>query len=180
MASDLLDLNWSLRPVNFCLRCTTGVDLQGNENKFLISFYQFFCLLANLVVQIFVIRLLYYDLYSVIELEHNSHNHSSNNLTTTKMCNVVIDYVNWTVLEVVVHAILLLVIRPRWPQLMCPFLRLKIQIDRGFYIKLKRLSIIGVSLMILFVSCLYHFKRYSNNFDSSLFILDDSIYFIRS
>ena len=143
--NNYVDLNWSLRPLNFWLRLTTGIGLLETNicNPILIC-YQFACLMANILIQILILRKITLDPASVTT--------SYDLLTTTEIWNTVIDYVNWAVSSLIAHLTLLVVISHRLMIIVGVFCRLTSIFDRFFYLKLRRLCIIGVACVVLLVS----------------------------
>ena len=142
-----VNLNWSIRPLVTWLRWTTGVDALALDSNLKISFYQLICLSVHSIFQVFIIYHLIHDPKSVIVSLDPSHVK-----TTTKIWNAAIDYMNWIVVALVSHVTLLAIVRTRFPILVSYFRRSTHLLDRSFYIKLRRLSILGVGGIVLLVS----------------------------
>lgn len=68
------------------------------------------------------------------------------------MWNTAIDYLNYAIVSVLAHLILLAVIRPRWILLMNSFQHFINLFDLSFYVELRRISFIGIASIILHVS----------------------------
>ena len=153
-----IDLDWSFGPQNYWLWLTTGIDLL--ELKRNNKFCQFLLLLLNIVVQIFIIRQLSYDVAFVNQF----FDQSTTRQTMTRNLNLSIDYINWTSTSLMTHLSLLLVVRNYWPNLMRLY-RLSVALfDRQFYFKLRRLSILGVAYVIISVSARNYHSFYLNHF----------------
>ena len=145
-----LNLNWSFLPLNIWLQWTTGVNALSLNNSCKIRFYQFSSLTVHFICQVYVISYITREPAAVtVYLD------PSNKKTTTTKWNTVIDYINWTSVALVCHVTILTNIRYHFPILMNCFRRsLTDMLDRFFYIKLRRLSFICISGIILLVSLL--------------------------
>ena len=148
-----IDLDWSFRPLTSWLKFTTGIHLQDQNNNGKIRFRQLFCLMLSIISQIFLIRQFFYDIVPAVQfLKPNDR------LTMTRMWNVAIDYINWTVVSLSTHFLLFFIVRPRWSNLMCLYRRSTALFGLQFYTDLRRLSFLGVSYVFLFVSLYKFFK----------------------
>ena len=140
------DLNCSLSLLNSWLRLTTGVNFLKSDIYFhkMTIYYQFFCLCANIASLIFIL----------LQLIHNpkSMTISNNFATKTEILNSVIDYGNWAVSSLATHVtLLLIVVQNRFPILINCFRHSIDLLTISFYFQLRRLSIIGVTCIVLLV-----------------------------
>ena len=71
------------------------------------------------------------------------------------MWNTVIDYLNYAAVPVSAHLILLTVIQPRWIFVINSIQHFINLFDLSFYVKLRRLSFLGIAYVILLVSDIY-------------------------
>ena len=146
------DLNWSFQPISVWLHLTTGINLWSSrisESK-KKKCYQLFCLLFNVVIQLFVTWHMFHNLKSVTKSST-----VCESVTETQMWNTVIDYLNYAAVPVSAHLILLTVIQPRWIFVINSIQHFINLFDLSFYVKLRRLSFLGIAYVILLVSDIY-------------------------
>lgn len=148
---------WSIYPLVF-LAQLVGVDLvqthltttSRHRQKWIICF-RVFCILLNFVVYVGSIILLYYELdqlalYFSVEGEI---------VTKTYLWNTSIDGFSFFMGGFGCHLILIMVIRNQWPCLVNAFRKSEPLLDEKFYLRLRRLSLIGVAYIFVEVRYFY-------------------------
>jgi hypothetical protein len=153
MDSSIKNLTWSLRPLLLFTNCI-GIHLPDcaahsstiKRNQRWIKFsHTLFCFLLNVVSQVgsFVFLLRSKSTFGVIGQDNLD--------TTTAFVNAICDYANYAIASVGSHLILLVVVRPRWVEVISSFQCYEKQLKREFYIKLRRVSLLGVCLTAFLV-----------------------------
>ena len=139
-------LTWSLRPLVVFTNCI-GIHLPDcaahnfvikNNRRWIKFSHALFCFLLNLVSQVGSFTFLLRSKSTLGVIGQDSLN------TTTAFVNAICDYANYSIASVGSHLILLVVVRPRWEALISSFQRYEKQLEPKFYIKLRRISLLGV------------------------------------
>lgn len=148
-----LNLSWSFRPLLIFIRCI-GIHLPSGQNincntkchlTRKLAVHTWICLLFNFCSQVG-------DLYLIVEQMSTSETIGQEPLDAiTSYIYVIIDYSSYALAPLLCHLILLTIVRPRWAILMKSLHFLESQLDQQFFIKLRRITIIGTAFIILLV-----------------------------
>ena len=143
------NLSWSLRPLLkfFSFIGIHLPDEEGNfENgKYSKLFYAGICFLFNLSSQV---ATLFFILKKIFFFETTGQESLD---TVTCALILAIDYTNYSLAPAICHFIALIIVRSRWIALMKSFQYLESQLEDEFYVKLRRITVVGIIFAILMV-----------------------------
>ena len=71
--------------------------------------------------------------------------------TITSATLLAIDYTNYALAPAICHFIVLTIVRPRWTVIIKSFSHLENQLVPQFYFKLRRITLVGLSFIIILV-----------------------------
>ena len=148
-----LNLTWSLRPLLIFIRCI-GIPLPSGENISKVKchlnvVHTGICFLFNCCSQM---GLLYFILKRISLSEVIAQETLD---TVTSSINIIIDYSNYALAPLLCHFILLAIVRPRWTAMITSLSCLECQLDQQFFIKLRRITIVGIGFIVLLVFVLF-------------------------
>ena len=146
---------WSIRPMIIWLHII-GVDLPDcsatssvhRTRRWLILVYRIFWFLCHISCQIHILYYMYPMLLRAL-LHNQIGNFISYLDTTTAIWNMIIDFANYSIHGIGIHLILLTVIRVQWIDTIKTFQRLNIIFADENWIRIRKISFVGVIYVIL-------------------------------
>ena len=146
---------WSIRPMIIWLHII-GVDLPDcsatssvhRTRRWLILVYRIFWFLCHISCQIHILYYMYPMLLRAL-LHNQIDNFISYLDTTTAIWNLIIDFSNYSIHGIGIHVILLIVIRAQWIDTIKTFQRLNVIFADENWIRIRKISFVGVIYVIL-------------------------------
>ncbi len=146
---------WSIRPMIIWLRII-GVDLPGcstssvqRNRRWLILVYRVICFLFHIFCQIHILHFMYPMLLRALLNNQIDNLISSLDTSSTAIWNMIIDFANYSIHGIGIHLILLTVIRVQWIDTIKTFQRLNIIFADENWIRIRKISFVGVIYVIL-------------------------------
>ena len=148
MAKNSVNFNWSLNPLIVVMRIF-GADLSEEAYRthrwWKIGYASVF-LLLNVSVQVVCVIFILKNKYAE---DSNTDGHVQNTLTSE--VNEIIDYANYGAYNIGGHLILLIAVRPKWNMSLKTLCRFESQLNAEYFVKLRRISYLGVILVVVWV-----------------------------
>ena len=148
-----LNLSSSLRPLLLFFRCI-GIHFPDEEKDPSLklsklskwkSVHAGICFVLNLSSQVATLFFIFNKIFLFEMIGQESVD------TITSATLLAIDYTNYALAPAICHFIVLTIVRPRWTVIIKSFSHLENQLVPQFYVKLRRITLVGLSFIIILV-----------------------------